>query len=436
VIGLRTWVFKTCVIIGGSMAPTLIGVHHTLKCGDCGLDIECEAAGLIEGETGFCINCGNADIAVPKEVLAGDRILVDHFVWDWRSPRRWEAVVIERPDGSLAVKRLAGLPGETVLLKSGDVYVNGAIQRKSLSQLRATALLVHTDAHRPAPVASTVDRWRPDSALSNWRRSPAGFRYVPVAANPDSIDWLSYHHLRRRPGSHETEPAVIEDVCVYDQSAPRWAGEVNVAADLMLAVRVKTEGLGTLVVSSTHTEEEIELRLVPADGTVELRINGTVAAKSNAGKRLFKNSCRLEFAVFDRQVVCAVDGRPLLEAVELSETTSPPAGSPIPIAIGVEGLAVEITNLTIWRDVHYTTPSELSRRRGIDRPLTLGPDEYFVLGDNSPISDDSRSWIVEPLVKHNSLFGKPLLIYWPSRWTGVGGWGTQVPDLNRIRYIR
>ncbi len=45
-----------------------------------------------------------------------------------------------------------------------------------------------------------------------------------------------------------------------------------------------------------------------------------------------------------------------------------------------------------------------------NRTITLGPDEYFVCGDNRPYSSDSRAW--GPITK-NDIVGKAFLRYWP-----------------------
>jgi hypothetical protein len=38
----------------------------------------------------------------------------------------------------------------------------------------------------------------------------------------------------------------------------------------------------------------------------------------------------------------------------------------------------------------------------------LGPTEYFVLGDNGAISDDSRSWPTGPGIDEKLLIGRPI----------------------------
>ena len=55
------------------------------------------------------------------------RLLVDRTAYAFREPRRWEIVVFRSPVDArlLCVKRVVGLPGETVSLEGGDVLING-----------------------------------------------------------------------------------------------------------------------------------------------------------------------------------------------------------------------------------------------------------------------------------------------------------------------
>lgn len=49
-------------------------------------------------------------------------------------------------------------------------------------------------------------------------------------------------------------------------------------------------------------------------------------------------------------------------------------------------------------------------------PITIGPDEYFVLGDNRPESSDSHSWGMLPA---KNIVGKAWVSYWPPNEWGL-----------------
>ena len=56
---------------------------------------------------------------------AEDVCLVDKLVYDISDPSRYDVVVFEREDtGKSNVKRIIGLPGETVQIKDGRVYMS------------------------------------------------------------------------------------------------------------------------------------------------------------------------------------------------------------------------------------------------------------------------------------------------------------------------
>jgi signal peptidase I len=106
-----------------------------------------------------------------------------------------------------------------------------------------------------------------------------------------------------------------------------------------------------------------------------------------------------------------------------------------PVRIGARRLGVVIENLRLCRDVHYTRPTGVHARWGIGRPVQLGEDEFFLLGDNSPVSEDSRTWPGGPGVAANLLIGRPLLVHFSLRQARLGPLEFQVPDPTRMRYI-
>ena len=56
---------------------------------------------------------------------AGDVVLVNRLAYDTGKPERFDIVVFERGDGKQNVKRVIGLPGETIQIKGGFLFVDG-----------------------------------------------------------------------------------------------------------------------------------------------------------------------------------------------------------------------------------------------------------------------------------------------------------------------
>jgi len=58
----------------------------------------------------------------------GQRVLIDRAALSFRQPRRWEVVAFRqsRQPGRMLVKRWSDLPGESIEINGGDVYIDGA----------------------------------------------------------------------------------------------------------------------------------------------------------------------------------------------------------------------------------------------------------------------------------------------------------------------
>jgi signal peptidase I len=171
---------------------------------------------------------------------------------------------------------------------------------------------------------------------------------------------------------------------------------------------------------------------------------------------------QLEVSNIDRQVLVALNGMPCFEAFAVASEASPeealeasvstPVGQKIDSvkasmislrleqqkrwALGISGGETRLTDLQVFRDVFYT-PGR--RRNAIDSEFSVPEDSYFVQGDNSPVSSDSRNW-ANPSVPHKMLIGKPFLVHLPSRPAVLQfagrEWPIRIPDWSRIRYIQ
>ena len=77
----------------------------------------------------------NAGDSMSPVLKNGDVVLINRIVYDARKPKRGEIIAF-RPNGNenahYCIKRVVGLPGETVQIKDGKVYIDGKVQKKNV----------------------------------------------------------------------------------------------------------------------------------------------------------------------------------------------------------------------------------------------------------------------------------------------------------------
>jgi signal peptidase I len=72
-------------------------------------------------------------------LIEGDRILVNKFIYKFKKPERGDIIVFLSPEDKKKdfIKRLVGLPGETVEISNGTILINGkAIDNDSIIKER------------------------------------------------------------------------------------------------------------------------------------------------------------------------------------------------------------------------------------------------------------------------------------------------------------
>ena len=116
------------VVPTGSMAPTILGRHIEARCKTCDqptfVSASHEHVHSQQESHGICVNFHSNTFkdnrGMPNE---GDRILNAKFL----APQRWDVAVFKLPsDPNINyVKRVVGLPGETIYIDKGSVHANG-----------------------------------------------------------------------------------------------------------------------------------------------------------------------------------------------------------------------------------------------------------------------------------------------------------------------
>jgi len=412
----RVWlvqgVLVPVVVDSGSMADALRGPHRDVSCSHCGRRFACGLEWLPTSGLAVCPNCGlQTNAADSNSDRPGDRLLIDRAAFALRVPRRWELAVFENPNdpAQICVKRIVGLPGETIEIRGGKVFVEGKTARKTFAELSAMAVLVH-DQRFEAPdgqglrwMAAANSRWETRPGRLSYARNPQAGR-ASSAAEPQAIDWLVYEHCQPQAGG-APQPGPITDDMAYNQNESRRLNEVS---DVLLQCRLAAQGPGGVWLRAGDGADTFVLHVDVSSGRAELEHNGREVASASLEGNPFQQPRKLGLALADGQLQFAVDGREVLahpyepRSVSMDLTAQP-------FALGARDADVEITDVQVRRDVYYLPGPPPFAQSG----YRLAADEYFVLGDNSPVSEDSRQWVPDGQVYKRSLLGKPLVIWRP-----------------------
>jgi signal peptidase I len=453
---VRSFVVEGYIISTGSMAPYLLGFHKQVVCPDCRLpfavgvpiDTETETSGPVA-----CPNCGLARIdlsLVPRN--EGDQLLVQKFAYLFRQPKRWEVVVFQNPNQPTQayVKRVLGLPNEEIQIRAGDVWINGELARKTLSEQRSTRIVLSSVKYQPTNGDEPC--WQ---MANGWKATRDGFEFNPEFAVPnvDATSRMSVTYrgpARKRPGSKLlSESAQLWPTDEYAYNGLNEAPQQYRVRDLMLAMHIELHsGRGEMAWSLSDGAQNFEVVLASGERELRLFVDGVEEPEQRVklSGSMWQRKRLVELSLFDRQLLFALDGeviyqRPLEPLVLPAKNDDPTAKNSlqevvVPAKFDARNLHVSVSDLTLYRDVYYTRGDA---RHGINEPYPLSSDEYFFLGDNSPISLDSRSW-TNAVVRDHMLIGKPFLVHLPSRpgrvKLGRAEWHIRVPDWERIRYIR
>jgi signal peptidase I len=384
----RTFEAEAFVIPTGSMAPTLMGRHKDVNCPKCGYRYQVSASeeesedprrqvsDCVAGKCPMCQYVMPMREDLPQDVLElrqgkipwqrsynGDRILVNKYLYTFSDPERWDVVVFKFPGDAKVnyIKRLVGLPGESLRIYEGDVFLGKSgssndsdyeIIRKPPDKILAMRQLVHDTNYDPAELDATgwPLRWHSpaDAGANAWKvektidgkvvaqrytvdapaDADAWLRYENLAPTYD--DWLKVSDAQARGANgpvfteadHARARRLIMDANPYDGRVDRnhmaansleidrtkqglhWVG------DLMLEADVEVESAnGELLLDLVEAGRHFTCRIDVATGKAALSAEGLADFAPTAKTPLIgPGDYRVAFANVDDQLLLWIDG--------------------------------------------------------------------------------------------------------------------------------
>jgi len=477
----RAFVIEPFVIPTGSMAPTLLGAHTRQWSQQTGRSWAVDIRDPMEGPMRDPWTQRPIE-DVSLRARAGDRILVLKYLSGLAPPRRWDVAVFRSPEEPEQnfIKRLVGLPGEDLWLVDGDVFTR---RRPSGGEEPALWRV----QRKPAPVQDAL--WRTIYSTDRAPRDDARFRGPWTGLGWDRLEGGALRFGRSTSGalvwdddSTLDAPGTPRDgdpLWPIDDWTPYNRDQVEPSrfpvSDLRMSAQVEPEAAGLTIEAVIEARAHVFRAVIGADGRVALHMQPDRASPADRTQvatgridPLAPNArTRVTFEHVDQTLRLRIGDEVVLEHAydwgpqrRLTHATRPvregrrrlPLAEPAryrPPSVRwlVDGAPVTLRRVGLDRDAYYQPRLPLaSPARGVERPISLGPDDFFVLGDNSAASKDSRVWtevdpwlfpggLPEPgVVPRRLLIGRAFFVYFPAPHEGLRG--LPIPDFGRMRFIR
>lgn len=483
VLMLKLFVAEAFVIPTGSMSSTLYGDQFIAKCPECEHQFPVTASvpqngRRQEAEAVYCQNCGHSfEPDNSRNFNSGDRVLVAKYDYHLRSPRRFDVPVFKFPREPYSkndltamnyIKRLIGLPGETIAIYHGDLYrtekltyegfprpnnsndlwqpeymysnvvgqernrfasdafMAGQFEmiRKSPNEIMAVRRLVFDLDQQPKVATGNLKtRWQLDPAGSTgWTMDQTGFTHTG-----SEMGWMRYQHVEpgwAKPENMHAAQLIRDDLAYNLDGSKRSIKGFCWVPDLLVECNADFKAANAQVILELVKGNE-RYQAIFANGQVKLvQINvekpdqPKVLAEKPTG--ITTGRYGLRFANFDSRFTVWVDNRPLdfgdaanYEPPVRSNFAPTSLDAEQPSRIGAMG-DVQCTHVQLWRDIYYTCSMGGDNQSCGLQTFYVQPGHYLCLGDNSTSSSDGREW---GLVPERLLLGRAAVIYWPiSRW--------------------
>jgi len=385
--------------------------------------------------------------AVP--VANGDRILVLKCIYQFSQPKRWDVVVFKNPTEPNInyIKRLIGLPGEKVHIIDGDIYINDQIARKPDKVQNELWMPIYDNDYQPARPLEGLFNGHPwqqpfrNTPDSSWTTSDTSLTVFKLDSPVDQINSLVYDSSI---GNDFGATYAYDDVDSY--SSMPFCSDLMVRFDC-----VHTDPAGSVGIALRKYETKYRAEVVwPAGTMVITRLRNGAEPEELATQQIKRpqgnNKIHIKFACVDHLLIfeCGTD-KLMYDLGQGVDDAGPIEDIQPEVEIFGSG-KLTLSHTGLFRDIHYTKVR--SPGRAVIEPFELEEDQFFVLGDNSPNSEDCRWWS-QPgrsnpglseyrtgVVPRDYMVGKALFVYWPSGFKPFEKFRFGIiPNIGRMRLI-
>ena len=454
----RAFIVEPFRIPTGSMAETLRGVHYHLRCTRCGYELDLGGDREID-HSPKCASCGYlVNIKDVPPVLNGDRIFVLKSIYQFHEPKRWDVVVFKYPVDPKQnyIKRLIGKPGETIEIVDGDIYIDGVIARKPPHVQEEFWMSIFNNDYQAAGRAQREARLAIEDMKED--RDHLNFKWGQPFTNREGSAW---NFAADGPTAFELNVAADSRHTIYYDTSKgndfkaRYMynsatyGLHPECSDLMVEYYVvagSDAGHAGVMLSKYGREYrgwvdfsgELVLEAAIDKGVVRLASKAIDAVGDG-------DSGKLRFANVDHQLVLEYGDKKIKWdlGVEVGSAGVVEDGQEPAVQVFGSG-KMRLAHLAIYRDMYYMGQTSVRAREG--KPFALGEDEFFMCGDNSPDSFDSRLWATDGvgnggrryrqgIVPREYLVGKAFYVYWGDAFKPFENLLPIIPNFSKMGVI-
>ena len=392
-------------VLGNSMAPTLFGGHERTRCPQCG-HINRFAAESFPATIYFCGRCREEIINGRFESWAGDAVEVSSS----KQLRRWDIVLVRDPSEALRiVKRVVAFPGETLQIKQGDLWIDGKRIERSLEQILESKIAMHSEVASAAGGAAESETGSLQSV--GWKSLPKPSE-SQEASRPSRQEIVYTHREPWKKRNHSANPSLSTGGIVLDwyPENPAFSGSLWPVTDQILEVCFIAKTAGQLKVGLRNPRSvepvcswPLEWSFAWSDKTLSGGAADVALPPRNGAEICFQWTfaycdgaywLRARAAVLDSVDPSLGDTATTSTVLEWRKLPLE-MESPVERNCDVETLwSLHAEGIERWvyrrvsRDIYFRGDA-MSELRGI--PMIYPVEGYFLVGDNQPISLDSRT---------------------------------------------